>query len=110
MVLRSRTSETAPGSPRPLGLLGEEEQRLIYGITVGQVSQWVCPARHRRHLFESNLSQQADVGQQLIHEAVAGAPHGFTSRVEASLEAGRTPPREMKKKWSRRPIVGTVWL
>lgn len=49
---------------------------------MGQVSQWVCPTRHRHDLFESNLSQQADVRQQSIHEVVEGAPHGFSSRVE----------------------------
>lgn len=97
MVLRSRTSEVAPGSPWPVGLPGREEQRLIYGITVGQVSQWVCPARHRHHLFESNLFQQADVGQQLIHEAVAGAPHGFTSRIEVWKQG-----EPLLARWKRR--------
>lgn len=82
-MLRRRTLETAPDSPLPLGPHHKEGRQLICGISVGQVSQRVCPARHRDHIFESNLSQQADVGQQLIYEAVEGAPHGFASRVEA---------------------------
>lgn len=57
-------------------------------IAVGQMSQWVCPTRHRHHLFESNLSQQADVRQQPIHEAVEGASHGFSSRIKKREQRG----------------------
>lgn len=96
MVLRHRTPETAPDSPLPLGPPHKEGRQLICGISVGQVSQRVCPARYRDHLFKSNLSQQADVGKQLVYEAVEGAPHGFASRIEGAEVRGN-PPGETGK-------------
>ena len=54
---------------------------------MGEVSQRVCSTWHRHRLFESDLPQQADVGQQPVYKAFKGAPHDFASRIKE-----RNPP------------------
>lgn len=102
-VLHRRTPRTATDSPWPDEPPDDEGPPLISGVAVGQVSQWVCPTRHRHDLFKPNLSQQADVGQQSVYKAFEGAPHGLASGIE-----GRRPG-EMKMGPEDR-LSGCGWL